>query len=218
MADLLGSILNSMTKPPTVGDKQKEQLKKQKEVLEKKHLEEKKKLNSFRRKVEDDINSFIQDPTRHKYKLEPMDKVCRSIVHDIVEVAGLAAFSFGTDELDRYVYVFKKEFAPSDDELAAYRKGEEWDPEKAKAAKLAASNRVEDEKPAEFTPNSNYKEKYEKLIGKTSAKEAARITVPNKQFGFVPSENKRDQRSIEQAMADIKAKKKLKLSKLEAED
>ena len=26
----------------------------------------------------------------------------------------------------------KQEFAPSDDELAAYRKGEEWDPEKAK--------------------------------------------------------------------------------------
>jgi hypothetical protein len=28
--------------------------------------------------------------------------------------------------------IFKPEFAPSDDELAALRRGEEWDPEKAK--------------------------------------------------------------------------------------
>ena len=28
--------------------------------------------------------------------------------------------------------IFKREFTPSDDELAALRRGEEWDPEKAK--------------------------------------------------------------------------------------
>jgi len=140
-----------------------------------------------------------------------MNKVCRSIVHDIADVAGLTAFSFGQEEVDRYVFIFKKEFAPCDEELAAYRKGEVWDPEKARLAKLESQkNDPSDEKPPTFTPNTNYKDKYEKLIGKTSAKEAARITVPNKQFGFVPSENKRDQRSIEQTLADIRAKKKQK--------
>jgi len=50
MADLLGSILNSMTKPPSVGDKQKELIKKQKAALEKKQNEEKEQLNNFRKK------------------------------------------------------------------------------------------------------------------------------------------------------------------------
>lgn len=33
-------------------------------------------------------------------------------------------------------------------------------------------------------PNSNYREKYEKLIGKDAGKTAAQVTKPNKQFGF----------------------------------
>lgn len=80
--------------------------------------------------------------------------------HDVAEVAGLTSFSFGDDEDSRYVMVFKKvgdgrgrcgelgevteprvtplpppgcpqEFAPSDEELEAYRRGEEWDPARA---------------------------------------------------------------------------------------
>ena len=39
-------------------------------------------------------------------------------------------------------------------------------------------------KPKKFVPNSNYKEKYEHLIGRESAKEAARKTQTNKQYGF----------------------------------
>lgn len=83
-----------------------------------------------------------------------------SLRHDVAEVAGLTSFSFGEDEESRYVMLFKKvrvlwnpvldlktiflvfymtdgkmllwqEFAPSDEELEAYRKGEEWDPKLA---------------------------------------------------------------------------------------
>ena len=39
-------------------------------------------------------------------------------------------------------------------------------------------------KPKNFVPNSNYKEKYEHLIGREAAKEAARKTQTNKQYGF----------------------------------
>lgn len=47
-----------------------------------------------------------------------MDKHFRSIVHDVSEVAGLVAHSFGQDaEEDRHVRVWKKEHQPSDDEL-----------------------------------------------------------------------------------------------------
>ena len=37
--------------------------------------------------------------------------------HDVEEVAGLTSFSFGEDDDCRYVMIFKKEFAPSDEEL-----------------------------------------------------------------------------------------------------
>lgn len=39
-------------------------------------------------------------------------------------------------------------------------------------------------KPKDFVPNSNYREKYEHLIGREAAKEAARKTETNKQYGF----------------------------------
>lgn len=53
--------------------------------------------------------------------------------HDVAEIAGVAAFSFGEEEVDRAVTLYKKEFAPCDEELAALRRGEEWDPLKAQA-------------------------------------------------------------------------------------
>lgn len=214
MADLLGSILNSMDKPPTVGDKQKKLLQKQRDEHLKREAEEKEKLRKFRDQVEERINRFIKDPEKQKHKFSPMAKVHRTIIHDVADIAGLTAFSFGVEDVDRYVMIFKKEFAPSDDELAAYRKGEEWDPEKAKAAakerELAAAALAEQAKEAgkESAPQSDYHEKYEKLLGRESGKDAAKITTPNKQFGFVPSQNKKDVRTIEQALADIRAKKK----------
>jgi len=52
--------------------------------------------------------------------------------HDVAEVAGVPAFSIGEEGVDRHVMIFKREFTPSDDELTALRRGEEWDPEKAK--------------------------------------------------------------------------------------
>lgn len=53
--------------------------------------------------------------------------------HDVAEIAGIAAFSFGEEEIDRAVTLYKKEFAPCDEELAALRRGDEWDPVKAQA-------------------------------------------------------------------------------------
>jgi len=39
-------------------------------------------------------------------------------------------------------------------------------------------------KTKDFVPNSNYREKYEHLIGREAAKEAARKTQTNKLYGF----------------------------------
>ncbi|XP_067006089.1 sperm-associated antigen 7 isoform X2 [Anabrus simplex] len=191
---------------------------KQKEAYMKKQKEEKEKLKIFQEKVESQINTFLQDDTQTKHKFEPMDQVYRSIILDVAEVAGLAAFSFGDEGVDRHVAVYKREFAPGEDELAALRRGEEWTPEKARelAEKRELEKKLEEEslrkKPEKFIPNSNYKEKYEHLIGREAALAAAAKTQMNKSYGFVPSENKKDNRSIEQTLADIQTKKKQKTS------
>ncbi|KAG8185611.1 hypothetical protein JTE90_023310 [Oedothorax gibbosus] len=216
MSDLLGSILSSMEKPPSFSGERNKLLQKQKKIIEKQQAAQKEKLTKFREKIEKDINEFIQDPLKQKHKYSPMDKVYRNIIHDVADIAGVCAYAFGEDEVDRYVMVFKKEFAPSEDELNAYRNGEEWDPIKAKELALLKEQQklseVEDSKKRklEVEPTTNYAFKYEKLLGKESGVAAARIATPNKTFGFVSSELKKDQRSIEQTLADIQAKKKLK--------
>ena len=47
--------------------------------------------------------------------------------------------------------------------------------------------------------------------GKEVAKDGAKATEINKQYGLVPRENKKDHRSIEQTLNDIRAKKKQKV-------
>ncbi|XP_064610455.1 sperm-associated antigen 7 homolog [Liolophura sinensis] len=215
MADLLGSILGSMQKPPSLGEEEKKKAKELKERLQKQQDHEKQKLEGFRKKMQKKIHEFIQNGSEEKLKFPAMDKVFRAIIHEVADVAGLTSFSFGQEEEDRYVMLWKKEFAPSDEELLAYRRGEAWDPEKAK--ELARQKELEKEESThsakgktEFIPNSNYKDKYEHIIGRSAAKDAAMTTTANRSYGFVPSENKRDKRTVEQVLADSRAKKKQK--------
>ncbi|XP_012257808.1 sperm-associated antigen 7 homolog [Athalia rosae] len=214
--DLLGSILNSMDKPPSVSDKQKALMKKQREELAKRQTAEAEKLKVFREKVEEKINKFLHDGSAREYKFQPMDQVYRSIVHDVAEIANVLAYSFGVDGIDRYIIIFKREHAPSEDHLNALRRGEEWNEEIAKRLTEERERQaLEDEETTksrkrkqEFIPTTNYKDKYKHLIGEEAALQAARKTETNRSYGFVPSENKKDQRSIEETLADIRAKKK----------
>ncbi|EEB12087.1 Sperm-associated antigen, putative [Pediculus humanus corporis] len=215
--DLLGSILQAMDKPPSCSEKQKMIRKKEKEEFLKRQKEKKEVLKKFRQDVENKLSEFLQDVSLTKYEFEPADKVFRSVIHDAAEVAGVAGFTIGEEDIDRRVIVYKKEFSPSEEELAALRRGEEWDPEKAKL--LARQKELEMKKEEEermknknVQPTTNYMDKYTHLIGAVAAKDAAQKTQMNKQYGFVPAENKRDQRSIEQTLADIQNKKRLKTS------
>lgn len=219
--DLLGSIMSSMDKPPSKSDKEKELIKKQREQLEKQKKIEAEKLNQFRKNIEEKISNFLKDEKAKEYTFAPMDKVCRSIVHDVCEVASILAYSFGEEGVDRHIVIFKKEYAPTEDHMNALRRGEEWNEEIEKKLhqqrELESKEKEEDLKRAsqkrKFVPNSNYKDKYEHIIGKEAALEAARKTEANSSYGCVPSENKKDQRSIEQTLADIREKKR----KLQAE-
>ena len=64
-----------------------------------------------------------------------MDKYHRSVVHDVTEVAGLVSYTFGEEDVDRHIQVWKKEFTPCEDELSTLRRGETWDPVKFKLDK-----------------------------------------------------------------------------------
>ena len=115
MADFLGSILGSMAGPPKASDKEIAERKKARELAKK--LEERNKQESkvFRQKIEQQIDKFLKGPLGDENRnmtFEAMPKVNRSIVHDVAETAGLVAHSFGVEDVDRHVVIWRKEFAP----------------------------------------------------------------------------------------------------------
>lgn len=208
-----------MDKPPSVSDGQRELMKKQREEMIRIRREEKEKFCKFRRKVEEKVNLFQQDVNEKRLKFEPMDHVFRGIIHDVAEIAGMTAYSFGEEGYDRHTIIYKRDNPPCEDEITTLRNGEEWNEQKAKelvekrklAKKEAEECAKKTKKPSKIIPKTNYQMKYQHLIGTEVAKEAARVTQTNKNYGFVPSENKKDVRSIEQTLADIQSKKRQKL-------
>jgi len=111
--------------------------------------------------------------------------------HDVAEVANVLAYSFGEEGVDRYIMIFKKEHAPSEDQLSTLRRGEEWNEEVAKRLKEERERKAKEEteyaksrkRKENFVPNSYYKDKYQHLIGKEAALEAARKTEANSSYG-----------------------------------
>lgn len=242
-----------MDKPPTANEEQKKLIKRQKEMAERIKNKQKEELLRFRKFVEERIGRFAKDD-RHHIEFQPLDKVHRSIIHEVAEYGGFICMSFGCEDVDRYSVVYKKENAPTEDEIAARRNGDGWNEEVAKEyaerrlkqkeldeqkrlARASQNNlaaissvnsssstssqtsspnsggnvKTNNSKETEIKPTFNYKDKYAHLIGQEAALEAARKTETNVSYGFVPSKNKKDIRSIEQTLADIQAKKRLKL-------
>ncbi|XP_049291717.1 sperm-associated antigen 7 homolog [Anopheles funestus] len=221
--DLLGSILGSMDKPPPKDKNKTQMYENQRRQYETEKNKQREELNRFRSYVEERLGRFMKDDNRHYMEFQPLDQVHRSIVHDISETAGLFGMSFGTEE-DRYIVVYKKEHLPNEDEVHARKNGEVWNTETAKqyaeSSKLLRLKTLDckndtDTKMADIKPTTNYNQKYIHIFGNDATPEAARKTKVNRSYGYVPSENKKDVRSIEQTMADISAKKRLKTQHLE---
>jgi len=227
--DLLGSILGSMEKPPTVNNEAKKKQREQKEKMEKLQARERQVRSSFRLEIQTRINRFLQNDLEG-FRFEPMDKLQRAIVHEVAETAGISSFAFGVEEEDRFVMLFKKEFAPTEEQLVIYRSGTTYDPaevskiltrrEEEKRRKMTeeeeAAGRGKKKKNADVegaagvSSSSDYHNKYQHLIGTDSAAAAAKSMNANASYGFVTSENKKDKRSIEETLADIRSKKRLK--------
>ncbi|XP_029557146.1 sperm-associated antigen 7 homolog isoform X3 [Salmo trutta] len=80
MADLLGSILKSAEKPPTVGDKETRRRDREQAARRKKmQQDEKKKKAEFRKRMEKEVSEFIQDSKQQKRKYNSTGKIERSI-------------------------------------------------------------------------------------------------------------------------------------------
>jgi len=216
--DLLGSIMGKMTGPPTATEKQKAERKKQRELQQKMEEKQREQSKLFRKNMEDKIANFLAaDPSDVRcITLPPMSKYERSVVHDISEVTGaIVAHSFGQEDEDRHVVMWRKEDPPSEDEVNCLKGGKKWDPdtnEREKQEKLKQD--ILDEKEEKerlkinkkpFVPTkSNYRDKYQHLIGDAKDK----IGQVNKNYGFVSAEEKKDRRTMEQIQADIRAKRK----------
>ncbi|KAH8255644.1 hypothetical protein KR038_007872 [Drosophila bunnanda] len=228
--DLLDSILNAMDAPPANNEQQKTLIKKQREMMERMQNKQKEELLRFRKYVDERMGRFAKDD-RKCIEFQPLDKVHRSVIHEIAENGGFIAMSFGREDVDRHSVVYKKEHAPGEDEVTARRNGDGWNAEIAKeyaerrrerlaqeqsdkqasTSEAGSSSATGDQDCGEVKPTTNYKAKYAHLIGESAALQAARKTETNQSYGFVPSKNKKDMRSIEQTLADIQAKKRLRL-------
>lgn len=195
--------------------KQKKRIEEAKERQQKFKDNERKKKADFHSQIEIRISKLLQSSDT-KLEFEPMNKLQRSIVHEFVDTAGLVAHSFGEEEIDRHLIVWKKEHVPCDAELDALRKGEEYNPqnivlEESRTEETnseASGSRKRKVKP-EKQEQEKYFEKYAKIVGGSSGLDAAQITKTNTTYGMVPSRNKEDTRSIEETMNQIREKKKL---------
>lgn len=97
--DLLGSIIDSMDKPPSLSEKEKlarksifinnlniELLNKyalfseRKEEFEKKQQEEKENYRRFKAKVEEKLKTYFEESSNVNLKFSPMHQIYRSIV------------------------------------------------------------------------------------------------------------------------------------------
>jgi len=126
------------SKPAPMTEKEKQKKKQQKEMVAKIEEKERKAKLNFRNKIETKINDFLKKENDKTLKFGPMDKYHRSVVHDVTEVAGLVSYTFGEEDVDRHIQVWKKEFTPGEDELSSLRRGETWDPVKFKHDKEEA--------------------------------------------------------------------------------
>lgn len=224
--DLLDSILNQMEKPPSVKRpviKDKEKREKFEKIQRERHEAAKKQkalVDKFRHDIAKRVRDFVnmplsEDPKTVKLELEPMGKLYRTIVHETCEEHEdeIIVHSFGTEEVDRHCIIWRKGYEPSEDEIRAMKLGIEYKPPKDEEDEetldddaTASSSKTEEGK-------DKFLKKYEKIIGaNASGLESARVVIPAAQYGCVPIENKKDQRSIEQMIDDIRKCKKQKTS------
>jgi len=88
--------------------------------------------------------------------------LCR---HDIAETASLVALSFGEEEVDRHVIVFRQHTVPNEPELAAMRRNEPYVPAPEEDEEEGEERRASTKTKKKSEP-AEYLQKYQKHLGK----------------------------------------------------
>ncbi|XP_066923629.1 sperm-associated antigen 7 homolog [Clytia hemisphaerica] len=167
------------------------------------------KKDKFLQDIERRINKFLQGPAEEKkLTFEVMGKVERTLAHEVAETAGLCSYSFGEEDVDRHLVVWKKEYDPNKAKFVAAKSEE--------SEKESEASTVTRKRKSVNNQTEKYFEKYAKILGEESGLDAAKIAKSNASYGMVPSKNKEDKRSIEETMKEIRERKKQKESSANA--
>lgn len=175
---------------------------------------EKKYINDYKVKIQNKVAAFLKDDRVATMQFPPIDKIFRTVIHEVCEEAGssLICMGFGNDE--RYVIVYKN--PPSELEIEARKSGDclKWNKEieleyKKKKAKLHEES-IALSKPSECHSPGVTQQKASKKTKLVHLECEAINSDPNRSYGMVSSNSKNDKRTIEQALNDIQEKKRLK--------
>jgi hypothetical protein len=168
-------------------------------------------INNYKLKIQNKVADFLKAEKLSTMNFDPMEKVFRTCIIEAVEESGsgLICHTFGKE--DRYVIVYKN--PPSELELEARRFHDyrQWNKEKEEEFRkkkehevLLAEAQTTAQSSAESSKATNKKTKLIRVECEAIS------TNPNRNFGMVSSDLKKDKRTVEETLNDIQQKKRQK--------
>jgi hypothetical protein len=168
--------------------------------------------------MQNTVANFLKNDKVGTMQFDPMEKIFRSVIQEAVEEAGsgLICHTFGRDN-SRYIVVYKNH--PTDLELEARRfyDYKQWNKDIEKGFKRKKEEEAAITEPSTSSISTNNSSDTNES-SKTASKKQKLIHLecqainsdPNRSFGMVSSELKKDKRTVEQALNDIQEKRRLK--------
>eukprot|EP00116_Pleurobrachia_bachei_P010859 sb/3471121/ len=174
MSDLLGSILDNMTKPPNTTNKAELERRK---LYRKQEERARRKRKELQGKIELRVDEFVKT-SEPEFSFDPAEREIRALQHEVAETAGLISVScYNGEKSEKHVTVFKKEHCPSDEEIKRRRFGELYienfgkqrsasQPEDTTASSSTPppSSGAKKRAVVQDQPHSDYRDKYKKIL------------------------------------------------------
>lgn len=168
-------------------------------------------INNYKQKIQNKVAEFIKNDKVSTMQFPPMEKIFRSVILEACEEAanGLICHTFGRE--DRYVIVYKT--APSELELEARRfyDYKQWGKEiEAEFKKKKEEENLHSSESGSTSQDIKETSKINKKTKLVHLECEAISTNPNRNFGMVSSDLKKDKRTVEDCLNDLQKKKRLK--------
>lgn len=173
-------------------------------------------INNYKAKIQNKVADFLKNDTQATMQFDSMEKIFRTVIIEVVEESGCGLICHTYGKEDRYIVVYKN--PPSDLEIEARRfyDYKKWNKELESEFKKKKEQESHGENEAASSGSSEISD-----VAKTN-KKAKLIHVeceaissnPNRNFGMVSSDLKKDKRTVEETLNDIQLKKKLKTQQI----